>query len=181
MRKQVFAVGSVVMLLMSASAAVAADPPRHWLRQANPPVVVTIHDDTRDALWQNALRVAAQEWNAGITNVQFLYTIASGDCEDGAGPLTVVVCIHANSQPDYLAEARWRPENGHLAQMVIWMGPRSDPDRARLSCHELGHALGLEHRTEKKTRSCMAPGGPGTHPDRADFQNVTAAHAHVHP
>ena len=71
----------------------------------------------------------------------------------------------------------WTPENGSLLMGVeIWLDPaRVTPNLVYgqyIVCHELGHALGLGHRSTSDTGSCMSgnywtPANP--HPDAGDL------------
>jgi len=151
----------------------------HWHSTLASPVVVSVHDATGDPVWGQFLRAAASEWNAGVENVRLDVVTGNADCETGAGPFTAVACVRPTS-PSTRAETRWYVGDGeHLRFATIHLDPeRASAHRQRLACHELGHALGLRHR--QSGSSCMTPKTDHRHPDAADYQAVTDAHAHLH-
>jgi hypothetical protein len=121
--------------------------------------------------WPVAKAVAA--WNKGLTSVQ----LKVGACRDGA------LCIRV-SEASYLPEG----DNGGATlgrtTQFLFGAPSVKFNReathrvprsflAVAACHELGHALGQEHRDARTT--CMQPvvgRGVPARPDADDFADV---------
>ena len=168
-------------MVLTISHAEAAPPPLHWQRGAHP-LIVTVYDQTTDARWGAALHKLTDEWNVGTNGVEFVFSPDLADCENGHGPYTVVVCVHENRSENHVGEAALYSDGaGHLSQVLIWMDPRPDPAYNHLACHELGHALGVQHR-EAKARTCMTDGyvKRHPHPDQQDFDGVSSVYSHTH-
>lgn len=167
-----------LLLFLPASPAQATS--LHWKREAHP-LVITIYDQTNDSLWSAAIQKLTKEWNAGITGIQFVASLDPADCDTGHGAFTVVVCVKENRSEDHVGEAALYSDGAHLTQVTIWMDPRPDPARNHLACHELGHALGVQHR-EASSKSCMIDGYQKRyeHPDQRDFDGVILTYSHIH-
>ncbi|GAA0592785.1 matrixin family metalloprotease [Kribbella sandramycini] len=86
-------------------------------------------------------------------------------------------CVHVyavNSSASWYGLTTWAP-NAPSGPAKVELNTRlltNATQRAKTTCHELGHALGLDHNSS--TNSCLKSGtvGPGwnTHPSNDDFQ-----------
>jgi hypothetical protein len=79
-----------------------------------------------------------------------------------------------NSAQSWYGQTTWAP-NAPSGPVTVELNTRTlgnATQRAKTTCHELGHALGLDHNSS--TNSCLVSGtvGPGwsTHPSGDDFQ-----------
>ena len=146
----------------SAGQAATAGPETIWV------------DSTAPAGWH--VRQAVLTWNKGLTTAK----LRLGPCREGAE------CIHVK-QVGYLAPSDGRLTLGRTSSFfgssptirlnadAIGQVPASVFQVA--ACHEIGHALGVEHNPS--TASCMhATIGAGVpaRPDAADFAAVNAKH-----
>lgn len=135
-------------------------------------------ENTAPNRWQ--VGRAIKVWNEGLTTVQ----LKGGKCHSGAE------CIKVTQEKVFTPEG----ESLVLGKTSTWFGRkiRLNSDAvgqvpgsayAYTSCHELGHALGLNgdelgghdgHSTSK--RSCMFPSAAGawTKPAKADFDAVNS-------
>lgn len=119
------------------------------------------------------VRQAVAQWNRGLTTVQLRIGKCPADAEcikvsqtslvrDAGQPLVLGVTSTLFGKRVKLNAAAV----GHVPASYL----------AFSTCHELGHALGLEHRASRG--SCMFPSAAGasTRPDRADYVAVNEKH-----
>ena len=119
-------------------------------------------------------------WNKGLTSVQ----LRAGDCRDGAQCIKVSQVSDLPDQDGHLVLGRTSRFFGTSIKFngaAVGQVPARDQahEFAVAACHELGHALGLEHRTSTKT--CMnatVTAGVSTRPDAQDYAAVNAEHGH---
>lgn len=122
--------------------------------------------------WPVAKAVAT--WNKGLTSVQ----LKVGECRSGQ------LCIHVSEVPNLSFGESGGVTLGRTTQPFLVGSPAVRFSRegahhvprsflAVAACHELGHALGQEHRSARTT--CMQPvvghGVPAL-PDNQDFAEV---------
>lgn len=113
---------------------------------------------------------AIKLWNAGLTNVQ----LRAGDCVSGSQCIKVKQgeVFTPDGQPLRLGQTQklFGKRITFNAEAVRQHVPASYYMFA--SCHELGHALGLDHRTVASSCMHASAQGAATRPDRTDFANV---------
>ncbi len=112
---------------------------------------------------------AARTWS-DRTDVTLRYT--TGGCRPG------YPCVRVREQRNCSADWVGRTSYGSRSVRRVALnncgtGGYSDAERRSLVCHELGHALGLDHR--RSLGSCMATAhGASVYPDAHDVQLVNA-------
>jgi Matrixin len=155
----------------------------HWPRAVGRLVVPV--ENGLGPRWTPAVTRAVELWNAN-PYVRFVLT-GPGSC-DFTGPLGVVELCRAHLGSTgplaltymFVYHDTLRFDFGHIDVNVDkrW---RTKHKRFGVSCHELGHALGLGHRPERSSHSCMvarfrymdAPIAP----DATDFADLAALYA----
>jgi hypothetical protein len=85
----------------------------------------------------------------------------------------IMVCARSLTRPGGLAYV-YADSAGHIRGATVYFDPRVPRNRLmNVLCHEVGHALSLNHRTGN--RSCL---GAGSDPDRHDGQQIALNHSH---
>jgi len=122
-----------------------------------------------------AVSRAIKVWNRGLTAAQ----LKAGKCRQGEP------CIHVSQGQVYTQEGQplvLGKTSTLFGKRIVFnrsaVGAVPSRDFAFASCHELGHALGLEHSASKG--SCMFPSAAGAAlaPAAADFAAVNAQYGH---
>lgn len=150
----------------------------HWARKKSQFTIQAVNDT--DGLWKNLLDQAVDNWNKNdsvtIKEVSGNHN-ASQDCDKTDGKITVCNWKYG-TQEGWLGLTRLFFNKGgdHIAAATVQMNDsffegngKYNDDRARRHtiCHEMGHAIGLDH---VNTKSCMNDGG--SDPDSAVFSKL---------
>lgn len=167
-----------VLLLAAATVVIgghevqAHHAPDHW-----GPRAVVVRDETGRADTGAALRHAVDAWDAAEADLELTVRPGNGNgCGDP--PLgEIAVCGYDSSDA---GEARRWIVDGHIVRAAVLIdadGLRPEYLRG-VSCHELGHALGLDHR--EAGRTCMAGRPSSETPDQHDRDALRVGHDHRH-
>jgi predicted Zn-dependent protease len=160
-----------IVPLMSTTPTVASDQPNefHWAREKSQFTVQAVNDV--DGVWKKLLDQAVDNWNKSdvvtIKEVSGSHN-ASQDCDKTDGKITVCNWKYG-TQGGWLGLTRlfFNKAGDHIAAATVQMndsffdqngGKYNDDDaRRHTMCHEMGHAIGLDH--EHSSKSCMNDGG----------------------
>ena len=176
-RRLVSVVGGALLLVpigLAAPASASHGNGLHWIRPtSNMLRNVTVVDRTGSAGWASAIQHAIGAWNAGLNTVELVYAEGStGGC--ALGNRRIEICLGG------VSKASWSYNSySHLTGAVITFYTGHSSAAKAISCHEIGHTLGLRHRTDS-TSSCMTSRVSATQirPTQHDFENVDAQHRH---
>lgn len=163
----------------------------HWARTSTPATITVI--DNLPTHWTQYLRDAVSEWSRSpvldltIRKGSFMQT-----CPATNGFITI--CALNAGPTNWLGLTQsMMDEKGHAVHSVITLNEfyffqpqyNTIPARAHVVCHELGHALGLNHRTENgaSVGSCMdtSISPASTKPDAVDFKILLDGYSHIDP
>lgn len=95
---------------------------------------------------------------------------------DSPGRGEILVCARDRIGPGLTRI--YADASGHLYGATVLFDPRYSGDALMsILCHEVGHALGLDHRSAGET--CMRHHVEYTEPDDHDVQQIAAGHNHL--
>ena len=117
--------------------------------------------------WDAPLRAAITSWNASV----FINLRIVG-CNQ---PHQVKVSQQSLSGTGSWTQVSWSGVHFTSAHVKLNKATVSGKER-HLACHELGHALGLDHRNE--TTSCMRTPVTSRTPDAHDYAAIRSAYSH---
>jgi hypothetical protein len=91
----------------------------------------------------------------------------------------ILVCAWDGFAPGVAGSARlYLDGNGHIQGATVLFDPRYHGDQLMsILCHEVGHALGLDHRSSGQT--CMREHVGYTEPDGHDGDQIALNHNHL--
>jgi hypothetical protein len=137
---------------------------------------VLVRDETGHPDVGRALERAVAAWNEATPRLQLRVVPGEGSgCRGADGEIQV--CL--TSGEAYAGSATTVEEDGHIASAVVLL----ELDRVgayvdAVACHELGHAVGLDHRSSGDT--CMRERPTVAEPDDEDLRRVRDSHADHH-
>ena len=142
----------------------------HWSGSGVRTIIVV--DKTQNTTWQLALDRAIVSWNSGTTNVRLVHRYGTGSCDTQGRDIEV--CLGTSNFTNYAFSG------GHYLGVAIKLRSDMHSFAEALSCHELGHAIGLSHRRSTDTSSCMTSSvqSTQTRPDAHDYATVLSQHSH---
>ncbi len=161
--------------------AVAVAPPAsashgnglHWIRPtSNMLRNVAVVDKTGSPDWATKIRSAINSWNAGLNTVELVYSTGStGGCSLNNG--RIEICLGSSSS------ANWRYNTySHLLGAIVTLNRNHFSAAEAMACHELGHTLGLRHRSERSSCLTSTVYASQTKPDAHDYRQVDLQHNH---
>jgi hypothetical protein len=167
---------ALAVLLAAGAAAPGASADHtsgHWHDRT-----VVVRDETGFADHRRALDLAVRQWNAAGAAVRLELASGRGAGCDAPQAGEISVC-RADLPPSRAGEARVWKQGDHIVRASVLV--RADSWRfehlVAIACHELGHALGLDHRSERT--SCLTATIHSSQPDEHDLADLRAAHAHT--
>jgi hypothetical protein len=162
----------VLALVFAAPAGASHYLGAHWYRPPNYPTMPLVNDFS--SLMGNRWEVAASKWNPAATVQMGYYRNTVGAytaCEAGSFPDGEIrACSHTYGINGWLGLATWwNWEPWHLQRGTVKINqsyPMPDQRYVNVTCHELGHGIGLAHYNS--SLSCMnnigyEPGNPSSH------------------
>lgn len=147
----------------------------HW----TVPTVI-VRDETGIAEYRRAIAMAAARWNAAGSAVRLDVRDGLGRGCDAPSVGNVAVC-RADLPSTTAGEARVWVDGDHIIKgsVLIDAGARPFEHLVAIACHELGHALGMDHRAERS--SCLTATIHSSDPDAHDRAELRRTHGHSHP
>ena len=167
-------------LLLVASATIGLSSPAsamhgnglHWIRPtSNMLRPVAVVDRTGNSSWGTKIKAAVNSWNGGLNTVELAYSTGSGSCSLNSG--RIEICLGGSSRADWSYNT-----NSHLLGAIVTLNRNAFSAAEAMSCHELGHVLGLRHRAERPSCMTSTVYASQTKPDSHDFRQVDAQHNH---
>jgi hypothetical protein len=146
----------------------------HWAART-----VVVRDETGFADYHRAIEQAVNQWNAAAASIQLQLAGGLGrGCENPQGA-EIPVC-RSDLSGNRAGETRLWFAGGHVdaASVLMDASPHPFDQLVAIACHELGHALGLDH--DSRASSCLTPTIGSTTPDDQDRHDLRVRYDHVH-
>jgi hypothetical protein len=155
--------------------------PWHWKISATP---FTVHFvDSVSSSWDDTLRNAADEWSDSSVLDAVVDDGRSDRSVRRSCPMArraVRVCNYPYGATGWIGLSTFNLKGHHIQSASIRLNSTYlGRNNRKVTCHELGHGLGLAHRSVKS--SCMTQGtGVSAHPDGHDYRMLEKIYRHMH-
>jgi hypothetical protein len=147
----------------------------HWRRGSNPFDVRVINGTTSG--WFDSVNGAARRWSNKST-------VLDMDTEDGGSGCGAVVgavkVCNGYFSGSWAGLTTVTLIGKHIQSAVVQLDNSALSASRAVACHELGHSIGLAHRTQSETTSCMTPSisSAQTRPDSHDLRMLKRIYRH---
>jgi hypothetical protein len=151
-------------------------PPYHWERSSNPFTVTLIDNTTYD----QEMALGAADWSKSSV----LDMVVGGSKRGRGGSLRVNVTNGESSSGNAAWAYLYLDADNHITGATVQLNDTvlrtRDPSYALFAmCHELGHALGLDHNFTGDG-SCVGGFGTGNlHPSAHDYEQLEILYSHL--
>ena len=173
MKKLIVASIAVLLLLPSAAGASHSfSPEAHWAK-TGAGIYVDVGDCLRQTYWRRAVRAAIADWSRSP-----VVTYRLVGCGAAHREFHIRDGFYGGTGWSGYADLNY---DLHFTEVPIKLNSSygaafSEARRRKTACHELGHALGLAHRT---SGSCLVRGNyPRSRPDRHDYDHLKHIYGH---
>jgi hypothetical protein len=150
--------------------------PWHWRRASNPVTLTVVNGAS--GVWKDNVNGAARRWN----KMSDVVTLSRVNGSNVCNPVRrkIAVCS-GNFGQGWAGLTEVAQDGPHVVWALIRLDNSAAVAARAVSCHELGHALGLAHRPQSETTSCMTSsvGAAQTRPDRHDIRTLRRIYRHV--
>jgi hypothetical protein len=152
----------------------------HWRRAVNPFTVEVVSSVVPH--FNDPLARAARLWSeSNKLDMAITPGNTSADARHHCAYITgkVHVCSSNFGSTGWVGLTQFHANGHHITSVRVLLNDPTIPRTFRntVSCHELGHTLGLAHRWQ--STSCMKQGQTAAHPDSTDYHELAKIYRHL--
>ncbi len=147
----------------------------HWRRGSNPFNVRMINGTS--ANWSDAVKSAAGKWTRKSTVLDINLKRGGAGCGAVSGRVKICSGSFGGGWAGLTEVAQQGP---HIVWATVKLDNAALAAKHAVACHELGHALGLSHRAQSETSSCLTPSVSAAQrrPDSHDIRMLRRIYRH---